>query len=367
MDESRCRWGILGTAGIARKNWQAIRLSGNGTLAAVASRSVERAAEYIAENQAQVPFDPAPRPVGSYEELIEADDVDALYLPLPTGVRKDFVLKAAAAGKHVLCEKPCGRDAAEVREMIDACTAAGVQFMDGVMFMHSDRLPAVRAELEGGETVGEIKRIASQFSFLAPEEFLQGNIRMNSALEPLGSLGDLGWYCIRMTLWTLGYEMPVAVRARMIRESGSPDSPGSVPISLSAEMDFASGPTASFYCSFENEHQQWFHLSGTKGSIVLDDFVLPFHGPEVAFRIEQADFETDVCHFHMARHARRVAVREHSDSHASSQETKLFRRFGELVLGGSPDPLWPEIALKTQQVLDACLRSARENGKEIAP
>ncbi|MEM9015555.1 MAG: gfo/Idh/MocA family oxidoreductase, partial [Verrucomicrobiota bacterium] len=237
----------------------------------------------------------------------------------------------------------------------------------GVMFMHSDRLPRLREELDSGEAIGDLKRIATQFSFMAPDDFLEGNIRMHSGLEPLGSLGDLGWYCIRMILWTLGYEMPSSIRAKMIRESGRPDSPDSVPISLLAEFAFASGVTASFYCSFENEHQQWVNLSGTKGHITMNDFVLPFHGPEVAFEIEQAHFETNICQFRMERHSRRVAVREYADSHPTSQETKLFRRFGELVLGGTPDPHWPEIALKTQQVMDACLVSAREGGKELQP
>lgn len=365
MSETKCRWGILGTAGIARKNWQAIRNSGNGQLRAVASRTEERAAQYIAENQAQVPHHPAPRPVAGYDELIAADDIDAVYIPLPTGLRKEFVLKAAAAGKHVLCEKPCGVDAGEVKELVAACAAAGVQFMDGVMFMHSDRLPALREALDQGTAVGEIKRIASQFSFMAPPDFFEGNIRMHSALEPLGSLGDLGWYCIRMTLWTLHYEMPISLKAHMIRESGRTDSADSVPVSLSAELVFAGGVTASFYCSFEAEHQQWFHISGTRGSIVLSDFVLPCHGPEVSFDIEQAHFETDVCQFHMERHRRRVSVREYSDSHATAQETKLFRNFGDLVLSGKVDPHWPDISLKTQVVLDACLQSARSGGAEV--
>jgi predicted dehydrogenase len=359
MTENFCRWGILGTAGIARKNWQAIRHTGNGRLVAVASRTADRAAEYIAENQAQIPHHPAPRAIAGYEEMIAADDIDALYIPLPTGLRKEYVLAAAAAGKHVLCEKPCGVDAAEVREIVEACEKAGVQFMDGVMFMHSDRLAAVRRELDAGDSVGEIKRIASQFSFLAPESFFTENIRMQAGLEPLGSLGDLGWYCIRMALWTMRHAMPVAVRAHMIRETA-------VPITLSAEMDFADGVTASFYCSFEAEHQQWINIGGTKGHLTMRDFVLPFHGPELSFEIEQANFETDVCQFHMERHSRRVAVHEYSDSHATAQETKLFRRFGELVLGGKPDPHWPGITLETQLVLDACLQSARAGGREIA-
>ncbi|MDF1657172.1 MAG: Gfo/Idh/MocA family oxidoreductase [Verrucomicrobiales bacterium] len=364
MSETKCRWGILGTAGIARKNWQAIRNSGNGQLVAVSSRTEERAAQYIAENQAQVPHHPAPRPIAGYEEMIAADDIDAIYIPLPTGLRKEFVIKAAAAGKHVLCEKPCGVDAVEVEEILAACKAAGVQFMDGVMFMHSDRLPALRAELDQGDAVGEIKRIASQFSFLAPPDF-DGNIRMHSELEPLGSLGDLGWYCIRMTLWTLNYEMPLTLKARMIRDSAESGSADLVPITISAELVFASGVTASFYCSFEAEHQQWVNISGTKGHIAIDDFVLPYHGPEIGFKVEQAHFETDVCQFHMERHTRRVSVNEYSDSHATSQETKLFRNFGDLVLSGKVDSHWPDISLKTQRVLDACFQSARSGGEEI--
>ncbi|MEM9282300.1 MAG: Gfo/Idh/MocA family oxidoreductase [Verrucomicrobiota bacterium] len=361
MSKDVCRWGILGTAGIARKNWQAIRLSGNGQLVAVGSRTEARAAEYIDENQAQVAHNPPPRPMADYDAMIAADDIDALYLPLPTGVRKEYVLKAAAAGKHVLCEKPCGVDAAEVEEMVAACKEAGVQFMDGVMFMHNDRLAALKHELDRGEAVGDIKRIASQFSFLAPEDFFEGNIRVDSKLEPLGCLGDLGWYCIRIALWTLDYELPFSLRAHFIRLSGGSDG---VPVSLSAEITFADGVTASFYCSFETEHQQWVNISGTKGHIVVPDFVLPFHGPETAFEVEQAHFETNLCRFHMERHSRRVATHEHSDSHATAQETRLFRRFGELVLGGEPDSHWPEIALKTQRVVDACMASAQNGGSE---
>ncbi len=359
MNEPHCRWGILGSAGIARKNWQAIRHSGNGRLVAVASRSEEKAAAFISECQAQVPHDPSPHPVGGYAELLARDDIDAVYIPLPTGLRKEWVLAAAAAGKHVLCEKPCGVDADDVREITEACAKAGVQFMDGVMFMHNDRLATLRRELDAGEAVGAIKRIATQFSFLAPDEFFADNIRADPGLEPLGSLGDLGWYNARIILWTLGYRMPLSVSARMIREHRG------VPVSLSAELVFSEGVTASLYCSFEVEHQQWVDISGTQGRIVVSDFVLPYHGPEIGFDIEQARFEVDGCHFRMERHSRRVATHESSDSHPTAQETKLFRHFGEIVLGGKIDPHWPEISLKTQQVLDACLRSAREGGREV--
>src|ERR1700679_3186933 len=98
MSTAPCRWGILGTANIARKNWHAIRNAGNATLVAVASRDRGRSQKFIDECQAEVPWSTAPAPCGSYEELLARKDVDAVYIPLPTGIREKWVLAAAAAG-----------------------------------------------------------------------------------------------------------------------------------------------------------------------------------------------------------------------------------------------------------------------------
>jgi predicted dehydrogenase len=238
--------------------------------------------------------------------------------------------------------------------------------MDGVMFMHSDRLPALREVLDDDRSVGDITRIMSQFSFRAPDDFLQENIRMHSELEPLGCLGDLGWYNIRFALWTMNYVMPERVTGRLISHSGRPDSPDSVPLQFSGELLFPDQVTAGFYCSFETEHQQWANISGTKGHVQIRDFVLPFYGAEAGFEVGHAVFEIDRCMLHMEDHARRVAVPEYSDSHPTSQETKLFRKFGDLVLSGKVDSHWPNIALQTQIVMDACLESARKGGVEVA-
>ncbi|MDF1754631.1 MAG: Gfo/Idh/MocA family oxidoreductase [Verrucomicrobiales bacterium] len=365
MSNKLCRWGILGSSGIARKNWQSIRNSGNGELVAVASRSEERALEYIRENQAQVPHPVEPRPIGGYQNMIESEDIDAIYIPLPTGLRKEYVIAAARAGKHVMCEKPCGTNADDLREMIAACEENGVQFMDGVMYLHSDRLPALREVLDDGDSVGDIKRIMNQFSFRAPDDFLQENIRMHSELEPLGCLGDLGWYNIGFSLWVMNYTMPQKVTGRMISQSGRSDSPGSVPLQFSGELIFDNNVTAGFYCSFETEHQQWANISGTKGYIQLRDFVLPFYGSTSAFEVNNAVFSIDKCRLHMEDHRRTVSVPEYSDSHATSQETKLFRDFGDLVLSGKVDAHWPEVSLKTQLVMDACLKSANNGGVEV--
>src|SRR5262245_44521492 len=107
MNDGPLRWGILGTAEIARKNWKAIAQAGNATLTAVASRDLERSRAFIGQCQAQAPFPTLPRAFASYKDLLASDQVDAVYIPLPTGLRKEWVLRAAESGKHVLCEKPC--------------------------------------------------------------------------------------------------------------------------------------------------------------------------------------------------------------------------------------------------------------------
>src|SRR5437868_4703620 len=163
MPHPLCRWGILGTANIARKNWQAIRNAGNSALVAVASRDRARAQRFIAECQAAVPLTPMPSACGNYEELLGRKDIDAVYVPLPTGVRKEWVIRAAEAGKHVLCEKPCAVTTPDLRDMLEACRSHGVQFMDGVMFLHSRRLPLLRQVLDDPEAIGTALRVASSF------------------------------------------------------------------------------------------------------------------------------------------------------------------------------------------------------------
>lgn len=364
---SSCRWGILGAAMIARKNWRAIRNTGNAVVAAVASRDRAKAAQFIAECQREVPFEALPEACGSYEELLARSDVDAVYVPLPTGLRKEWVLRAADAGKHVLCEKPCGVNAADVRDMVDACRRNEVQFMDGVMFMHSRRLHALRQVLDDGESIGAIRRIATQFSFLAPEEFVRGNIRVSSDLEPQGCLGDLGWYCLRFALWVMSYAPPRQVTGRLLAEQGRGDSPQPVPMEFSGELLFDEGVTAGFYCSFVTGHQQWAQISGSRGHLLVPDFVLPNHGSEVAFDIEHSALSIQGTEFNMEYHPRRVAVPEFSSGHPSAQETNLFRNFSTLVLEGRTEPRWGAIALQTQQVLDACLESARCGSQPVAP
>jgi len=358
---NKTRWGILSTAQIARKNWKGIRNSGNGAVVAVASREIKRAKEFIDACQREASMESAPRAVGSYAELLAAPDIDAVYIPLPTGLRKEWVIRAAQAGKHIVCEKPCAVSVSDLREILDVCRQHRVQFIDGVMFMHSRRLEMMRQVLQDGTSIGAIRRITSAFSFCAPDDFYTGNIRAQAPLEPAGCLGDLGWYCLRFALWVMDGQMPQTVTARMLREVNG------VPIEFSGELIFSGGVSSGFYCSFVTHNEEWAQVSGNKGYLQVLDFVAPFFGSELSFRVNNAAHNVHGCDFNMEPHWRHFAVPEYGNSHPTAQETNLFRNFAAQIQSGKLNEQWPEWALKTQQLTEACLQSARQGGREVTP
>lgn len=342
------RFGILGTADIARKNWESIFHSGNSVVTAVASRDMARSRRFIKELQAKVPFAMAPVALGSYGELLASPDVDAVYVPLPTGLRKEWVLRAAAAGKHVICEKPCGVSLADVQEMTDACAKNRVQFMDGVMFMHHPRMDRIREALDDGESLGRVKRITSSFSFRMAENVYDTNVRLNSRLEPAGCLGDLGWYCIRFALWAMKWKLPRAVTGHVLSERGSRHSPSPVPTDFSAELIFDGNTSMSFYCSFTAGYQNWVHVSGENGQLRVADFVHPVNNLESTFEVN-------------GRVARvKSGGGKRAKAGTVAQQTNMIRHFTNQVLSGKLNKEWPRWALRTQKVTDACLESARQ-------
>jgi predicted dehydrogenase len=245
--------------------------------------------------------------------------------------------------------------------MLEACRKNKVQFMDGVMFMHSQRLPLLRQILDDGKSVGRVQRIASQFSFRGADDFMSSNIRVNHELEPLGALGDLGWYNIRFALWTMNEQLPEKVCARSLSERSRDERGQPVPVEFAGELYFAGSVSSSFYCSFITQNQQWAHVSGPLGSVHLSDFVLPFYGCESEFEVSQPVFRVDGCDFHMEKHVSRHAVAEYSDGKPGSQETNMIRKFADIVLSGKLEQAWGEQAFKTQLVIDACVKSARQS------
>lgn len=342
-----CRWGVLGTASIARKVVRAINQARHARPVAIASRSLEKAAAFAAEHGLE-------RAHGSYEALLADPEIDAVYIPLPTGLRRDWVIRAAAAGKHVLCEKPVAPHSAAVEEMIEACADAGVQFMDGVMFMHHARLDLLRTHLPDLGVVPTF--LDTAFTFRADESFFESNIRASAALEPLGAVGDVGWYCVRIALVVMD-AMPVVVRARHHEFIGE------IPVHTTGELEFVGpeGPrVARFQCSFRHPLRQWVEIVGEHGTMWMHDYVIG-SPTEAVIEVETESNLTEGDAAHVRRRERLAVV-------DCVQETEMIERFSRIASGREPlDPQWPRWAWETQKVIDAIMSSASADGADIVP
>ena len=253
-----CRWGILGTASIAKKNWHALLNAGNSQIIAVASRSMEKAKCFIRECQHSAPAGYVVKPIEGYDNLIEREDIDAIYIPLPTAVRTQWAIKAALSGKHIVIEKPCGLKVSELEKILAAAEQSRVQVMDGVMFQHSSRLKGIREILDDQRSVGTVRRITSHFSFMGSPEW----ILSNSMIEPAGCLGDVGWYNIRFTLFVMNYRMPAKVRGRMLNGIERSDGSGLTPTEFEGELVYSDGVTATMYNSCNTSREQCAYSSG---------------------------------------------------------------------------------------------------------
>jgi len=363
---NKLRWGILGAARIARKNWKAIRHSGNSVITAVASRDITRARSFVEECQRFEPFERVPDVFDNYERLILSPNVDAVYIPLPTNLRKEWIVRAAKAGKHVLSEKPCAVSVTDMEDILAACRKHRVQFMDGVMFSHNRRLDQLRQVLDDGSSVGTLRRLTSHFSFLGGEDFCKKNIRADSDLEPLGCLGDLGWYCVRLALWSMKWQLPVEVSGRVLAQTEQSLAGVPVPTAFSGELIFADGVSADFYCSFLAEHNQWANFTGTKGYLRVPDFVLPFTGTALAFEVNQIKSSVDGCDWRLEHGVRQFSFAEPGTNPATTQEANMFRNFSKQVLSRHISEDFARAALLTQKVVNACMDAAMTRGNRSA-
>ena len=256
----KIRWGVLGWARIARNEViPAIVRSSNGVFHALASRQ----GAGLAECRAQ--FNP-PRLHSSYDDLLRDPEVDAIYLPLPNSLHREWTIKAAEHGKHVLCEKPVALDAAQCREMIAACRAHGVVFMEAFMYRYSARTRAVRDVLRSG-ALGEVKFIQSQFRFLLNRP---GDVRRDAALGG-GSLYDVGCYPVNfagMVMDEISGRAPGAgprpdsVSVQSVMENG-------VDELFSALLRYPGGVVAALHSGFNAQFRIGAEIVGTKGALEI--------------------------------------------------------------------------------------------------
>ena len=163
----------------------------------------------------------------------------------------------------------------------------------------------------------------------------------------------------------MNWQLPHSLTATIFRRTHPDDMNQSVPLEASAELLFADGVSASLYCSFITEMQQWLNIAGTKGYIHSADFMLPPVGNEQSFESVKAVFDKCGVDMLMEYYTTRHAVREHGSGHSTSQETNMIRSFSALALSGKCEPCWADYSLKTQLVLDACMESANQAGQRV--
>jgi len=253
------RWGVLSTAGIGmEKVTPAIQRAANCDVVAIASRDIDRATAAAAQLE-------IPRAYGSYEELLAADDIDAVYIPLPNDLHAEWVMKAATAGKHILCEKPLAMNTAQAEEMATFCENAGVKLAEAFMYRHHPTwVEAVRLVRSG--MIGDLQAVQSWFSYYNDDP---SNIR-NKVSNGGGALMDIGCYNINMSRMLFDAE-PERVEASVRR-----DPVMGIDIVTSAILEFPGGGQSTFTCSTRAEDYQRVHIVGTTGRI---DIEIPFNIP----------------------------------------------------------------------------------------
>lgn len=249
MSSSPIRWGMLSTAGIAVELIPGFRRSPGNQLAAVASRSRERAEAYAAEHG-------IPTAHGSYEELLGDEQIDAVYIPLPNALHGEWVRAALESGKHVLCEKPLTPSAAEAEALFELASRNGLVLAEAFMYRHHPKTLRVRQLLREG-VIGELRTIRCTFAFTVADP--EHDIRYSSELAG-GALRDVGCYCVNFSTFAAEAEPEQVFGLARLAASG-------VDKRFYGTLAFPAGPVAQFDCGLDQPLTLGVTLIGSGGEI----------------------------------------------------------------------------------------------------
>jgi len=243
-------WGILSTAHINRRVIPAIRHSGRGQLLAVASRDLDKAREYA--DQWHIPH-----AYGSYDDLLANDSIHIVYISLPNHLHTEWIIKALASGKHVLCEKPMCMTMAELDRVEQAIKKSGLFVMEGFMHLHHPQTHLWKSILDAG-TLGEIQMITSSFAATLdrPEDNYRWDVDAGG-----GALWDVGVYPISLMQFLLG-EVPSRVMSIMDIVNG-------IDVTTSGMLQFSESRTGYFFVSFQSDFSTDTCIHGTKGQLMI--------------------------------------------------------------------------------------------------
>ncbi|MDO5155774.1 MAG: Gfo/Idh/MocA family oxidoreductase [Eubacteriales bacterium] len=253
----KVKWGVLGTASIARGcTIPGMQQADNCELYGVAGRDLKKAEDF----KETFGFEKA---YGDYDALLADSEVEAVYIPLPNHLHYEWCMKAIAAGKHVLCEKPLAPTKKQAEELFQAAAEKGVVLMEAFAYLHSPYVAALKEELDQ-ETIGEISYIESAFMV---QSCKPDDIRMYKEMYG-GALYDLGCYCVSLMVWLLGN---VPEKAQAIAEY----SERNIDLFTTGYMMFPGEIRASFNCGMifgnaRDSRMDRLYIHGSKGYIKSD-------------------------------------------------------------------------------------------------
>jgi predicted dehydrogenase len=257
------RWGIMGTANIARGQFLPALRSAGGAAEAVASRDASAAERYAAANGIA-------RAITGYQPLIEDPDVDALYIALPNSLHAEWTIAALQAGKPVLCEKPLTGSLSDTQRVLDVARQTGTLLWEAFVFPFHDQMARVRAAVASG-AIGELREIHSDFYFRVTRP---DNIRLFADLQG-GALNDVGCYPIRLAFELFG---------RAHEHAWASCVPGGHGVDLEsvAVLGYGEGRSLVLSCGMNRRYDTFTRLLGSDGEIRMSN---PFH-PSSGDRLE---------------------------------------------------------------------------------
>jgi xylose dehydrogenase (NAD/NADP) len=331
----RIKWGVLGNAEIARVCViPAIQKSRNGMVHGLATRSPENASQVVSNNNITQVYH-------SYDDLLADPYIDAVYIPLPNHLHHTWTLKALAADKHVLCEKPLACNGREAQEMADAAAAAELFLMEGIMYRFHPRNQLIRDMVSLGK-IGTVSLVRSSFCDRMDEEILAkgNNARLKAGMGG-GALLDVGCYSVSVARWFMGME-PTAVQAQAIYHSSGVD------MHLVGSLRFAENGLAAIEASFITSLQQTYSVLGSEGAIELPhDAFIPWD-KEATFTVRGKDQEVGQKHV----------------TPGADEYQLMVEHFADAILGKETLALTPEESVRNMRVLDG-LAEAAQTGRTI--
>jgi xylose dehydrogenase (NAD/NADP) len=328
VNTTKLRWGILGCAAIAKGSFiPGVRESQTGMIQAISSRSFDKAKDTAAEFE-------IPTFYGSYAEILEDPDIDAVYIPLPNHLHKEWTVRAAAAGKHVLCEKPIALDEAEAKEMVDACEYAGVFLAEAYMYRHHPRWQIMKDIMQSGE-IGEIRNIHATYT--CNHSHLQENVRFHRHMGG-GSIYDVGCYPITAARFLLDQE-PFATTVKALFSPKHDD----VDMMATGLLEFPGDIALSFDCAMWASPRNTLEILGTNGRIQAHSAFVSRPNPS--------------CHFFIVNDTEmREMIVPYENPYALQADDLAYA-----IWERKPLRFQPKDAIFNMRALDACLRSAREH------